>query len=164
MRLAPGERLGHYVIESELGAGGMGQVFRARDTRLQRPVAIKVLTGEIADQMARHRFEREALAASALNHPHIVTVHEAGEADGHPYLVTEIVDGGTLDDWAMSTRPTWRHVADLLADVADGRRRAANCVYRGAPGQFTTITGGGSAPVSDTALTENRRAVRSTKY
>jgi serine/threonine protein kinase len=67
MRFAPGECLGHYVIESELGAGGMGQVFRARDTRLRRPVAIKVLSSEIAGPMARHRFEREALAASALD-------------------------------------------------------------------------------------------------
>jgi eukaryotic-like serine/threonine-protein kinase len=120
MRLAPGERLGRYVIESELGAGGMGRLFRARDTRLQRPVAIKVLSSEIADPMARHRFEREALAASALNHPHIVTVYEAGETDGHPYLVTEIVDAGTLDAWVTSTRPTSRQIADLLAGVADG--------------------------------------------
>ena len=71
--------------------------------------------------MARHRFEREALAASALNHPHIVTVYEAGETDGHPYLVTEIVDAGTLDAWRASSRPTWRQVADLLAGVADAR-------------------------------------------
>jgi Protein kinase domain len=89
MRFAPGERLGHYVIESELGAGGMGQVLRARDTSLQRSVAIKVLSSESAGPMARHRFEGEALAASALNHPHIVTVYEAGETDGDPYIVPE---------------------------------------------------------------------------
>ena len=65
MRLAAGERLGPYVVESELGVGGMGRVFRARDTRLQRTVAIKVLASEMADRAARHRFEREAINASA---------------------------------------------------------------------------------------------------
>ena len=86
MRTAPGDRLGPYVIDSELGAGGIGHVYRARDTRLQRPVAIKVLSSEITGPSARRRFEKEAVNASALNHPHILTVHEIGETEGHPYL------------------------------------------------------------------------------
>src|SRR5687767_6497607 len=71
MRIAPGDRLGQYVVESEIGAGGMGRVFRARDTRLQRPVAIEVLSSELAGPSARHRFEKEAINTSALNHPQL---------------------------------------------------------------------------------------------
>jgi TolB-like protein len=154
MRLSPGERFERYVIESEIGAGGMGQVFRARDSRLQRPVAIKVLSSEIADPMARHRFEREALAASALNHPHIVTVYEAGETNGHPYLVTEIVEAGTLDEWAASTRPTWRQVADLMAGAADGlaSAHAAGILHRDIKPQNILVTTSGSAKLADFGL------------
>ena len=78
MSITPGDRLGTYVVDSEIGAGGMGCVFLAHDTRLQRRVAIKVLPHETADRQARYRFEKEAITVSALNHPHILTVHEAG--------------------------------------------------------------------------------------
>ncbi|HZM59990.1 MAG TPA: protein kinase, partial [Vicinamibacterales bacterium] len=99
MAVVPGERLGPYEIEASLGVGGMGEVFRARDTRLDRPVAIKFLSDQIADESSRRRFQQEAKTASALNHPHIVTVHEAGELHDRQYLVTEFMDGGTLHDW-----------------------------------------------------------------
>jgi serine/threonine protein kinase len=91
-----GQRLGAYHIERQIGAGGMGEVYRAVDTRLNRPVAIKFLSSELADSSARRRFQQEAKMASALNHPHIHTVHEAGEFDGRQYLVTAFVDGGRL--------------------------------------------------------------------
>jgi len=97
--LAPGLQIGVYRIESILGHGGMGIVYRALDTRLSRPVAIKVLSDELATAAARRRFQREAQMASALNHPHILTVHDAAEFEGRQYLVTEFVDGGTLKDW-----------------------------------------------------------------
>ncbi len=95
--LRPGARLGPYQLEALLGEGGMGQVFRARDTRLGRPVAIKVIRAERAQQPGfRTRFQREAQATAALNHPHICTLHDVGEQEGASYLVMEYVEGQTL--------------------------------------------------------------------
>jgi serine/threonine-protein kinase len=96
MPLSAGTRLGPYEIQSALGAGGMGEVYRARDTRLDRSVALKVLAPEIAaDPAARARFEREARAVAALDHPHICGLHDVGEADGTHYLVMPL-EGQTL--------------------------------------------------------------------
>ena len=120
MLLTPGSRLGPYEIEAPIGAGGMGEVFRALDTRLNRPVAIKFLSLDLADPSARRRFQQEAQTASALNHPHILTVHEAGEFEDRQYLVTEFIDGGTLKDWAQREKRTWRQIVELLVGVADG--------------------------------------------
>jgi eukaryotic-like serine/threonine-protein kinase len=97
MTLAAGSRLGPYEIGAPLGAGGMGEVYRARDTRLDRTVAIKVLPQNLADTPeARQRFEREARAVSALNHPHICTLHDVGSQDGTEFLVMEYLEGETL--------------------------------------------------------------------
>src|SRR5262245_31725248 len=97
MPLSPGSRLGPYEIIAPLGAGGMGEVYRARDTRLDRQVAIKVLPEDLAGSPEyRTRLEREARAASALNHPHICTLHDVGHQDGTDYLVMELVEGETL--------------------------------------------------------------------
>jgi len=97
MPLAPGTRLGPYEIESPLGAGGMGEVYRARDTRLERAVAIKILPLQLsADPARKQRFEREAKTISSLNHPHICTLHDVGSQDGVDYLVMECVEGETL--------------------------------------------------------------------
>ncbi len=90
MALAAGTRLGPYEITGQLGAGGMGEVYRATDTRLGRTVAIKVLPEHLAGRAdLRERFEREAKAVSSLNHPHICTLHDVGEQDGTHYLVME---------------------------------------------------------------------------
>src|SRR5215471_13629584 len=97
--LPAGTQIGPYQIEGLIGAGGMGQVYLAQDTRLGRKVAIKFLSTEVADTAGRRRFQREAQMASALNHPHILTVYDAGEFEGRQYLVTEFVDGGTLKNW-----------------------------------------------------------------
>jgi tetratricopeptide (TPR) repeat protein len=95
--LGPGARLGPYQLEALLGEGGMGQVYRARDTRLGRLVAIKVIRGERTQRPDfRIRFQREAQATAALNHPHICTLHDVGEQEGAPYLVMEYVEGQTL--------------------------------------------------------------------
>jgi Tol biopolymer transport system component/predicted Ser/Thr protein kinase len=112
--------VGPYRIEAPLGEGGMGVVYRAFDTKLNRPVAIKFLSDTLADASARRRFQREAQTASSLNHPHILTVHDVGEWAGRQYIVTELVDGGTLGDWARAERRTWRQVVELLTGIADG--------------------------------------------
>ena len=96
MPLSPGDKLGPYEILAPIGKGGMGEVYRARDTRLNREVAIKVLPQAFATEAARERFQREAHAASALNHPNICAIYDVGESAGHPFLVMELLDGKTL--------------------------------------------------------------------
>ena len=94
--LTQGTRLGPYQLDGLLGKGGMGEVYRAHDTRLHRDVAVKVLPRAFASEAARRRFRREARAASALNHPHICTIYDVGEAAEHPFLVMELLRGKTL--------------------------------------------------------------------
>jgi serine/threonine protein kinase len=95
--LSPGVRLGAYEIVALVGAGGMGEIYRARDTRLDRTVAIKVLAASLAaDAQLRERFDREARAISALNHPHICTLFDVGHHEGVDYLVLEYLEGKTL--------------------------------------------------------------------
>src|SRR3954464_15524512 len=97
MTLPVGARLGPYVIDGRLGAGGMGEVYRARDTRLDRLVAIKILPRAVtADADARARFDREARTVSALDHPNICTVHARGEVGGARFLGSQCLDGRTL--------------------------------------------------------------------
>src|SRR5580700_7457171 len=97
MPLAPETRLGPYEIVAPLGAGGMGEVYRARDTRLGRDVAIKVLPASFSSDTERlRRFEQEARAAGALNHPNVLAIYDIGTHDGAPYLVTELLEGETL--------------------------------------------------------------------
>src|SRR5438093_2617785 len=97
MAISPSKRLGRYEIRSQIGAGGMGEVYLAEDTLLRRKVALKLLPGDLANDRDRlARFEQEAFAASALNHPNILTVFEVGEADEARFIATEYVDGETL--------------------------------------------------------------------
>src|ERR1700757_4483458 len=97
MPLTPGSKLGPYEIQSPLGAGGMGEVYRARDTRLERTVAIKILPAQFSsDPVRKQRFEREAKTISSLNHPHICVLYDVGHQDGMDYLVMECVEGETL--------------------------------------------------------------------
>src|SRR4029077_20145618 len=98
MPLTSGTKLGPYEIQSSLGVGGMGEVYRARDTRLERDVAIKVLPANLSsDPSFRQRLEREAKSVSRLSHPHICTLHDIGHHDGVDFLVMELVEGETLE-------------------------------------------------------------------
>ena len=105
MRLTSGSRIGPYEIVAPLGAGGMGEVYRARDARLGRDVAIKVLPAAFATDADRlRRFEQEARAVGALNHPNILAVHDIGSHDGAPYVVSELLEGETLRARASAAR------------------------------------------------------------
>ncbi len=154
MILGPGIQLGQYRIEAEIGAGGMGTVFRAVDTKLHRPVAIKFLSDELADAAARRRFQREAQMASSLNHPHILTVYDVGEFEGRQYLVTEFVDGGTLKTWLQRQPRNWEDIAQLLTGVADGMAAAhqAGILHRDIKPDNILVTASGYAKLADFGL------------
>src|SRR6266851_7469168 len=125
MQLSPGTRLGPYEIVSAVGAGGMGEVYRARDTRLDRTVAIKVLPQHLADTPeARQRFEREARAVSALNHPHICTLHDVGSQDGTEFLVMEYLEGETLAARLEKGPLPLEQVLKLGIEIADALDKA----------------------------------------
>jgi serine/threonine protein kinase/Tol biopolymer transport system component len=154
MVLPNGTKVGSYEIVAPLGSGGMGIVYRALDTKLNRSVAIKFISDELVDAAARHRFRREAQMASALNHPHILTVYDAGEFEGRQYLVAEFVDGGTLKDWAKRTAPNYRQSFELLAGVADGLATAheAGILHRDIKPDNILITRSGYAKLADFGL------------
>jgi serine/threonine protein kinase len=152
--LDPGAEIGQYRIESAIGAGGMGVVFRAYDIKLNRPVAIKFLSDDLADASARRRFQREAQMASSLNHPHILTVYDIGEFEGRQYLATEFVDGGTLKNWAQQRPRSWEDVAELLTGVADGLATAhqAGILHRDIKPDNILVTSSGYAKLADFGL------------
>src|SRR6202034_1759540 len=121
MNLTSGTKLGPYEIVSLLGAGGMGEVYRARDSRLRREVAIKVLPQALsldADRM--RRFEQEALATAALNHPNILAVYDIGTSDGSPYVVSELLEGETLRDRLRGGSLALRKTLDYAMQIAHG--------------------------------------------
>lgn len=121
MTLLPGSRLGPYEILSPLGAGAMGEVYRAHDPRLGRDVAIKVLPPEFsADPDRLRRFEQEGRAAAALNHPHILAVFDIGTEDGTPYVVSELLEGQTLRGHLTGGPLPIRKALDLARQIADG--------------------------------------------
>lgn len=125
MSHAAGTRLGPYEIVAPLGAGGMGEVYRARDTRLNRSVALKVLAPSVAiDPDLRARFQREAQAIAALSHPHICALHDVGEHEGTAYLVMELLDGATLADRLASGPLPIAQALTVAAQIADALDRA----------------------------------------
>ena len=133
MTLLPGTRLGPYEILAPVGAGGMGEVYLARDARLERNVAIKVLPAEFTTNSDRvRRFEREAKAASALNHPNIITIYEVGEAAGSHYIATEYIEGKTLREHSARKTMSLRETLDVAIQIASALSAAhqAGIIHR----------------------------------
>ena len=125
MSLEPGTTLGPYKILSPIGAGGMGEVYKARDTRLDRTVAIKVLPEHVAsDPELKQRFEREAKTISSLNHPHICTLHDIGSQDGIDFLVMEYLEGDTLAQRLTKGQLPTAQVLKIAAEIADALDKA----------------------------------------
>ena len=149
------ERFGPFVVLNVVGAGGMGEVYRARDTRLNRDVAIKVLTAAAGtDPVRQRRFGVEAQAASALNHPNILTVYDVGEHDGVPYIVSELVDGSTLR-FSLDRAPlSVREVLDLGVQLAEGLAAAhqAGIVHRDFKPENIMVTRDGRVKILDFGL------------
>ncbi len=165
MVLSPGDSFGTYTILATLGAGGMGEVYRARDLRLGREVALKVLTEEGAGSDERlQRFETEARAASSLNHPHIVVVYEVGDApdprDGHAvrFLAMELLDGGTLSEIIPQGGLPLRRFFELAIALADGLARAheAGIVHRDLKPSNLIVTADGHLKILDFGLAKLR--------
>src|SRR5580700_6604295 len=125
MALTSGTKLGPYDIQSPLGAGGMGEVYLARDTRLDRTVAVKILPAHLSSNPeAKQRFEREARAISSLNHPHICTLYDVGHQDGTDYLVMEFLEGETLADRLRKGPLPAQQVLKYGIEIGQGLERA----------------------------------------
>jgi serine/threonine protein kinase len=155
MALQTGDRLGPYVIQSLLGMGGMGEVYRGRDTRLGRDVALKVISpARVSDQRLRKRFEKEARAASVLNHPSIVTIYDVGESDGVPWIAMEWVEGDTLRQALGSGPMRLRQAIQLARQIADGLAvaHAKGIVHRDLKPANVMITPDGRAKILDFGL------------
>ncbi len=155
MPLVVGDRLGSYEIRSPLGAGGMGEVYRARHVRLGRDVAIKVLPAKYVNDHERlRRFEREARSASALNHPNIVTIYDVDEHEGTPYLAMELIEGRTFREvMAEGPLPIERVIA-LMGQVVDGlaKAHAAGIIHRDLKPDNVMVTGDGLVKILDFGL------------
>jgi len=155
MSIAAGTRLGPYEIVSPLGAGGMGEVYRARDTRLGREVAVKVLLSEASgDESRRLRFEQEARSASALNHPNIVTVYDVGSFDSSIYLAMELVEGRTLREMLADGPPASKKTLDFAVQIADGLAKAhdAGLVHRDLKPENLIVSKDGFVKILDFGL------------
>jgi len=155
MTLPAGMRLGPFEILSRLGAGGMGEVYRARDSRLGREVAVKVLSPEFsANPDRRKRFEQEARSASALNHSNIVTIHEIGSTDSVIYIAMELVDGRTLRELLASGALPTKKLLELGAQIAEGLAKAhsAGIVHRDLKPENVMISKDGVAKILDFGL------------
>src|SRR5262245_386689 len=155
MSLLPGARLGPYEVLSPLGAGGMGEVYRARDPRLARDVAIKVLPASLsADADRMRRFEQEAQAAGALNHPGIIAVHDIGTYGGAPYVVTELLEGETLRSRLAGGALSVRKATEFAIQIAHGLAAAheKGIVHRDLKPENLFVTRDGRIKILDFGL------------
>ncbi len=155
MAIAGGTRFNHYEVVSQLGAGGMGDVYRARDSRLDREVAIKVLPASLAQDADRlRRFEQEARATSALNHPNILTVYDFGSHEGNPYLVMELLEGeelrAQLDNGVLPVRKTIEYAQQVAAGLAAAHEKGI--VHRDLKPENLFVTKDGRVKILDFGL------------
>src|SRR2546428_5144648 len=165
MRLESGSRLGPYEISGPLGAGGMGEVYRARDIRLGREVAIKVLPHDLSNDRDRlARFEREARSASALNHRNIVTIHDFASQDGEAWLVMELIRGESLRDLIDRGPILPKKILPIAIGIADGlaAAHAAGLVHRDLKPENVMITSDGTAKILDFGLVKDSPAAQET--
>jgi hypothetical protein len=161
MTVSVGTRLGPYEVVAPLGAGGMGEVYRARDTRLAREVAIKVLPADVASDASRlKRFEKEARAASALNHPNIVTVLDLGQTEGTSWIAMELVAGATLRQLLAEGALPIKKLLAISAQVAEGLAKAheAGIVHRDLKPENVMVTRDGFAKILDFGLAKLTQA------
>src|SRR2546422_1629869 len=155
MTLTPGTRLGRYEIRAKIGEGGMGEVYRARDTQLGRDVAVKVLPSTYSvDEQRLSRFEQEASAASALNHPNILIVHDIGKHDGSPYVVSELLEGETLRKRIAGSPLAQRRAIDYALQIAHGLAAAheKGIIHRDLKPDNIFITNDGRVKILDFGL------------
>jgi predicted ATPase len=158
--MAPGTRFGSYEILQRLGAGGMGEVYRAKDTRLDREVAIKTLLLDRCSQPeALSRFEQEARSACALNHPNIVTIYELGQVNGTRYIAMELMDGETVRALLASGPIPFRKCIAIAAQIADGLAQAheIGIIHRDLKPENLMVSGDGAAKVLDFGLAKVRK-------
>lgn len=158
MPLPTGTRLGAYEITRPVGAGGMGEVYQAYDSRLRRTVAIKVLPAHLATPERLERFEQEARAASTLNHPNILTIHDVGRDGGTAWFAMEFVDGQTLRDVLNAGPVPLKRALDLARQVAEGlaRAHASGIVHRDLKPENVMVTGDGLAKIVDFGIAKAR--------
>lgn len=157
MSLPPGTRLGPYEIVNPLGSGGMGDVYRARDTRLERDVAVKVLPERyVRDSEARIRFEREAKAVAALTHPNILAIHDYGSHEHAAYSVTELLEGQTLRQRLLQGALPWRKAVEIAAAIADGlaAAHAKGIIHRDLKPENLFLTDDGRVKILDFGLVQ----------
>src|SRR5438034_6395304 len=153
--LLPHTSVSHYRIVAKVGAGGMGEVYLAQDTKLDRKVALKILPADLAANQDRiRRFEQEATAAAALNHPNIATIHEIGESDGVNFIAMEFIDGATLREKIHQERTELRKLLRFLQHAAEGLAKAhtAGIVHRNLKPDNIMVTHDGHAKILDFGL------------
>src|SRR3989449_3395361 len=161
MSQVTGTKLGRYEIRSKIGEGGMGEVYLARDTQLGRDVAVKVLPSSYSDDKERlQRFEQEACAASALNHPNILIVHDIGTHDGSPYVVSELLEGETLRQRMSGAALAQRRGIDYALQIARGLAAAheKGIVHRDLKPENVFITKDGRVKILDFGLAKLTQA------
>src|SRR4051794_33980097 len=155
MSITSGARLGPYEILAPLGAGGMGEVYRAHDTRLRRGVAIKILPERLAsDPSALARFDREARAVAALSHPNVLAIHDLGQEGGTAFAVMELLEGESLDRLIMRETIPWRRAVEIGAAVAEGlaAAHAKGIIHRDLKPANVFVTNDGHVKILDFGL------------